>query len=78
MDVDRKKLCIFFSSDSDILFDNGYILQDGFSEELNAGYQWSYPCAYESGGKLYVIYTVTFNKNNERGAVVSVVDLSQI
>lgn len=76
--ANREKLCIFFSSGSDVLFDSGYVLQNGFSEELNAGYQWSYPCAYESGGKLYVIYTVTFNKNNERGAAVSVIDLSLI
>lgn len=76
--ANREKLCIFFSSGSDVLFDSGYVLQNGFSEELNAGYQWSYPCAYESGGKLYVIYTVTFNKNNERGAAVLVIDLSLI
>ncbi len=72
--ANRKKLCIFFSSGRDVLFDGGCVLQDGFSEELNAGYQWSYPCAYESGGRLYVIYTVTLNKNNERGAVVSVIE----
>lgn len=77
LNADRKTLYILFGS-AEMQFDTGFILQDGFSSELNDGYQWSYPSAYESDGKLYVIYTIVCNERNERGAVVSVIVLSQI
>lgn len=32
-------------------------LRDGPSQDLEAGPEWSYPCAIEFGGKLYVVYT---------------------
>ena len=32
-------------------------LRDGPSQELKAGPEWSYPCAIEFAGKLYVVYT---------------------
>ena len=32
-------------------------LRDGPSQELKAGPEWSYPCAIEFEGKLYVVYT---------------------
>lgn len=75
---DRKALYILFSSSNEMKFDKGFVLQDGFSKELGCGYQWSYPAACESDGKLYVVYTLTYNKEEERGAVVSVIDLTQI
>ena len=75
---DRKALYILFSRSGEMKFNKGYILQDGFSEELNWGYQWSYPSAYESGKKLYVSYTVSYNENQERGAVISVIDTEKI
>ena len=31
--------------------------------------------AYEADGKLYVVYTAVVDKNNRRGAVISVIDL---
>lgn len=74
----REILYILFSADNTMKFNKGFVLQDGFSKELNAGYEWSYPCAYESDGKLYIIYTIVFDKNNERGAVLSVIDLKDI
>ena len=75
---DRKALYILFSDSGEMKFNKGFILQDGFSENLGCGYQWSYPAAYESDGKLYVIYTVAYSKEQERGAVISVIDLTQI
>ena len=57
-------------------FSSGFLLQDGFSEELGCGYQWSYPSAYESNGKLFVVYTVSYNREQERGTVVSVIDIN--
>lgn len=75
---DRKILYILFSRSGEMKFNKGFILQNGFSEELGCGYQWSYPSAYESNGKLYVIYTVAYNKEQERGAVVSVIDTNII
>ena len=76
--VDREILYILFSSDNTMKFNKGFVLQDGFSKELDAGYEWSYPCAHESDGKLYIIYTIVFDENNERGAVLSVIDLKDI
>ncbi len=32
-------------------------LRHGYSQDLQAGPEWSYPCAVEHDGKLYVIYT---------------------
>ena len=72
------RLIILFSSSNEMEFDKGFVLQDGFSKALGCGYQWSYPTACESDGKLYVVYTLTYNKEEERGAVVSVIDLTQI
>lgn len=76
--ADRKALYILFSSVGEMKFNKGFVLQDGFSKELDCGYQWSYPAACESNGKLYVIYTVSYNKEQERGAVVSVIDINNI
>lgn len=32
-------------------------IRKGYSESLASGPEWSYPCATEHGGKLYVVYT---------------------
>jgi hypothetical protein len=32
-------------------------LRDGYSTELKAGPEWSYPCAIEYDGKLRVVHT---------------------
>lgn len=32
-------------------------IRNGYSAELKAGSEWSYPCAKEYDGKLYIIYT---------------------
>lgn len=75
---DRSKLVILFSEAETMRFNKGYVLQDSFSEDLKYGTAWHYPSAYESDGKLYVIYTVNVDSWSKRGAVVSVIDLSLI
>ena len=75
---DRKTLYILFSDRNTMKFRRGIILQDGFSEEMGCGYQWSYPSAYESNGKLFVVYTVSYNSEQERGIVISVIDISDL
>ncbi len=70
----RSKLVILLTEPDKSVFTEGYILQDGYSDKLGYGdKQWSYPCAYEYDGKLYVIYSV----DNEagRGAVMSVIPI---
>ncbi len=32
-------------------------IRDGYSNELKSGPEWSYPCATEYEGKLYIVYT---------------------
>jgi hypothetical protein len=32
-------------------------IRNGYSAQLKAGSEWSYPCATEYDGKLYVVYT---------------------
>lgn len=78
LEPDRSKLVIFFSEPNTIKFTKGIVLREGFSRELGGGEAWHYPSACEYDGKLYVIYTVNINENNNRGAVVSVIDISEI
>lgn len=72
----RAMLAIFFSEKGTMNFTEGYLLQDGYSEELGyGGIQWSYPCAWEEDGKLYVIYTGCVEDNDHRAAVLSILPL---
>lgn len=66
----RSRLAIFFSKPGTVLFDTGYMLEDGVSAVLGYGVRWHYPCAYEADGKLYVICTVNVDEENRRGAVL--------
>ncbi len=77
---DRKKLAIFFSEKNSMKFTKGFLLQDNCSFGKCNGKQWSYPSAYESNSKLYVIYTATIDDFGQecRGAVLSVIDLKII
>ena len=58
-------------------FNKAIMLQDKYSEELGFGWDWHYPCACESNGKLYVIYTVNVGPDSfvKRGAVVSEINI---
>lgn len=38
-------------------FSKMWKIRDGYSEKLVAGPEWSYPCAIEYAGKLYIAYT---------------------
>ncbi|MBQ9544070.1 MAG: exo-alpha-sialidase [Clostridia bacterium] len=72
----RKKLAIFFSGKEKMKFTEGFILQDGYSEELGFGEKWHYPAAIEKDGKLYVICTVNPGENDlVGGAALTVLDL---
>lgn len=73
----RNKLEILFSKPNEITFNKKIVLQDGFSEKFGFGTAWHYPVAYEYNKKLFVIYTANI-ENGLRGAVVSVIDLTQI
>lgn len=74
---DRTKLAIFFSEKNSMVFNRGFLLQDGKSYKDYNGKQWSYPMAWESNGKLFVIYSATIDlfEQESRGAVISVIDL---
>jgi hypothetical protein len=71
----RSKLEIFFTEPGTMTFTRSIVLQDGTNEQLGYGKEWHYPSAWESDGKMYVIYTVNINAWMHRGAVVSVIDL---
>ncbi len=75
----RERLAIFFTEPNDMAFTKGFILQDGYSENLKFGRRWHYPCAYESDGKLYVVYTAEYDETvSKRGLVISVIDLREV
>lgn len=77
---DRSKLAIFFSQKGVMKFDKGFLLANQKSFADYNGKQWSYPVAYESQGKLYVIYSGTINLYGQecRGAILSIINLNNI
>lgn len=75
----RGRLAMFVSEKDTMEFTKGIMLQNGYSDELGYGLHWHYPVAYESNGKLYIVYTVNYDEDRiKRGLVISVVDLSKI
>jgi len=74
----RDKLAIFFSEKNSVKFTKGFLLQDGNIEGTDYFGAWHYPCCCEHNGKLYVIYSANTGDGNTRGAVVSVIDISEI
>lgn len=70
----RSRLAVLFTKPGRTEFTEGFMLQDGVSPALGYGQKWHYPVAYESDGKLYVIYTVSIEEPR-RGAVLSVIPL---
>ncbi len=53
----RDLLTISVSHPGKKQFSKVWKIRDGYSDELNAGPEWSYPSAIEYDGKLYVVYT---------------------
>ena len=79
----RKSLAIFISKPGKMIFDKAIMIKSGPDEELGCDEksEWTYPCAYESDGNLYVIYTAVIKETKEekrRGAVVSVIPVNII
>jgi len=76
----REHLALFISEPGTMKFYKAVTLQNQHSDELGMGWVWHYPVAYESDGKLYVIYTVNTTKefSTLRGAVISVIDITKI
>ncbi len=48
-------------------------VRDGYSETLQAGPEWSYPCAVEHDGSLYVIYT-----SEKKHSVMTIIPLNAL
>ena len=59
---DRNHLVIALAGQDSAGFDHMYTLLHGPSEALGCGPQWSYPCAEEYRGTLYI--TVTSEKRH--------------
>ena len=75
MYLGRKKLVLFLSEKGTINFNKAIVIQDGDNPDFTDGMMWHYPCAWESDGKLYIIYTVTLKDGKGRGAMLSIVNL---
>ncbi|MBQ2686960.1 MAG: exo-alpha-sialidase [Clostridia bacterium] len=80
---DRRKLVMYVSEKGSMRFNKCITLNDGLNTDLGFGEVWHYPCAYESDGKLYIIYTVNMGKKADnpwhtRGAVLTVLDINEI
>ena len=78
LDKERKRLALFVSKKGTLEFDRGYMVQDGISPQFGFGTMWHYPVCHEENGKLYIIYTVSVDKHNRRGAVLSVIDIKKL
>ena len=75
----RSKLALFISEPGKSRFSKGILLRDGYDAKWDIHPQWSYPSAYESDGKLYIIYTMlTQVEPVHRGAMMSVVDVTKL
>ena len=76
----RNKLALFITNDSSLNFSKGFLIRDGYDPKWNLYPQWSYPCAYEHEGKLYVIYTMVTRTEEpqQRGAMISIIDTAQL
>lgn len=76
----RDKLALFITKDSSLKFTKAFLIRNGYDPKWDLHPQWSYPCAYESDGKLYVIYTMVTctEAPQQRGAMISVIDLAQL
>jgi len=55
--VRRDLLVVAVSRPGQKAFSRMWKIRDGYCDALKAGPEWSYPCAAEFGGKLYVVYT---------------------
>jgi hypothetical protein len=53
----RELLTLAVSAPGEKAFSKMWKIQDGPSEKLGVGPEWSYPCAIEYNGSLYVVYT---------------------
>ena len=53
----RDLLVIAVSRPGEKVFSKMWKLRDGDCQALKSGPEWSYPCAIEYDGKLYVVYT---------------------
>lgn len=72
----RSNLAIFFSEPGTMRFTRGGTLRNGTHMMGGRSYcAWHYPVAYESDGKLYVIYTMNLSDTTKRGAGLSVITL---
>lgn len=46
-------------------FNKGFFLRDGEDRNLHLYPQWSYPSACEADGKLYIVYSMVAQKENQ-------------
>lgn len=74
----RSRLAVYFSEPGRVRFTSRMILYDGASECLPGTTACHYPAAYEADGKLYVITTLNYENFERRGALLYIIDLTEI
>ncbi len=57
----RRRLALFLSKKGEMVFDRAVMLANG-SNEWESAVAWHYPVAFEADGKLYVICTLSLDK----------------
>ena len=75
---DRSRLCLYLTEPGTMQFTKKLTLFDTETAPIGDSCACHYPAAFESDGKLYVIATLSGKILRIRGAVLFVVDLSQI
>ena len=75
--TDRSRLAIYFTEKNSKTFTKRMILFDKETDNPENAEACHYPCAYESGGKLYITATLNY-EYTRRGAVLFTIDLQDV
>ena len=76
--LDRSKMCVYFSEKGNMNFNKQLVLFNEKSEILKDVTACHYPAAIEFENKLYIIATKNFDTFIKRGAVLFKIDLNKI
>lgn len=77
-EFDRSRLAVYFTDKNSKMFNKKMILFDKNTTNIKNATACHYPCAYQSGDKLYIIATINYETFSRRGAVLFVVDPNKI
>jgi hypothetical protein len=69
----RNTLAIAVSRPGSLLLDSVWRIRHGWDASLRCGPEWSYPCAVEHAGNLFVVYT-----SEKKHSVMTVIGITAL